>query len=103
MAMSNVLVVAEVVEGKIRKATLSAVTFAREVAKGGGSFSVLVLGASAKAAAAEVTALGASKVIVVEDASLSHQICEAFAPTIAQVAKAGFDVVVVTASSFGKD
>jgi electron transfer flavoprotein alpha subunit len=104
MAMSNVLVVAEVVDGKIRKATLSAVTFAREVAKGGGAFAVLVLGANAKGAATEVTALGASKVIVVEDASLGHQICEAFAPTIASVAKAGgFDVVVVTASSFGKD
>src|ERR1700677_3532563 len=104
MAMSNVLVVAEVVEGKIRKATLSAVTFAREVAKAGGSFAVLVMGANAKGAAAEVASLGASKVIVVDDASLGHQVCELFAPTIAAVAKAGgYDVVVVTASSFGKD
>jgi len=102
--MSNVLVVAEVADGKIRKATLSAVTFAREVVKGGGSFALLVMGANAKGAAAEVTGMGASKVIVVDDASLGHQICETFAPTIAGVAKSGgFDVVVVTASSFGKD
>ena len=55
--MSNVLVVAEVAEGKIRKATLSAVTFAREVVKGGGSFALLVMGANAKGAAAEVTGM----------------------------------------------
>jgi electron transfer flavoprotein alpha subunit len=104
MTMSNILVVAEVEGGKIRKATFSAVTFAREVAKTGGSFAVLVLGADAQAAANEVTALGAAKVIVGVDPALAHQVCETFAPTIAAVAKAGnFDVIVATASSFGKD
>ena len=102
--MSNVLVIAEVEGGKIRKATFSAVAFAREVAKSGGSFAILVAGAGAQAASAEVTGYGASKVIVVDDAKLGHQVCEAFAPTLAAVAKAvSFDVVVVTASSFGKD
>ncbi len=102
--MSNVLVIAELEGGKVRKATFSAVAFARDVAKSGGSFTILAIGAGAQAASAEVAAYGASKVIVVDDAKLARQVCEQFAPTIAAVAKAGsFDVVVATASSFGKD
>jgi electron transfer flavoprotein alpha subunit len=102
--MSNVLVIAELHEGKVRKSTHSAITFARQVTQGGGSFAILVLGASAKAAATEVTAYGASKVLACEDGSLANYVCERFAPTVAATAKAGgFDTVVVTASSFGKD
>ena len=102
--MSNVLVIAEVESGKIRKATLSAVAFARQVAAAGGSFSILVAGAGAQGAAQEVTSYGAAKVIVVDNAALAHQVCEQFAPPIAATAKAGnFDVIVATASSFGKD
>lgn len=99
--MSNVLVVAELLDGKVRKSTHSAITFAKNV---GAPFSILIIGAGAKAAAAEVTTFGAAKVLVADDASISGQVCEWYAPTIAAVAKSGgFDVVVVTASSFGKD
>ncbi len=101
--MHNVLVVAEIAGGVVKKSTMSAISFARTVAQGGGSFAVLALGAGAKGAAASLTGYGASKVLVGDDASLSAQVCERFAPTIAAVAKGGFDVVVVTASSFGKD
>jgi len=102
--MSNVLVIAEVAGGKVRKSTFSAVAAAREIVKGGGSFAILVAGAGAQGASAEVTGYGASKVIVVDEARLANQVCELFAPTLAAVAKAGsFDVLVVTASSFGKD
>ena len=103
--MKSVLVIAEIVEGKVRKSTMSAIAFARQVTKaGGGSFAVLALGAGAKGATAELTGYGASRVMVGDDPSLAHQVCELFAPTIAAVAKSGnFDCVVVTASSFGKD
>ncbi len=102
--MSRVLVVAELHEGKVRKATNSAITFAREVAKEGGTFAILAIGAGAKVASAELAGYGANKIIVVDDASLAHQVCELFAPTIAGIAKSGaFDVVAITASSFGKD
>ena len=101
--MSNVLVVAELHEGHVRKSTHSAITFARQ-ASAGGTFGILVLGSTAKAAAAELTAFGAAKVIACEDASLASYVCERFAPTIAAVAKSGgFDTVAVTASSYGKD
>ncbi|MBX3214008.1 MAG: electron transfer flavoprotein subunit alpha/FixB family protein [Labilithrix sp.] len=99
--MANILVIAEMSpDGKVRKSTHSAITFARNA---GGTFSILVLGQGAKAAAAEVTGYGAQKVLVCDDAYLANPIVERFAPTVAAVAKTGFDVVAVTASSFGKD
>jgi len=102
--MSSVLVVAELSAGKVRKSTHSAITFARTVAKDGGSFTILAIGTGAKAAAPELAGYGAAKVIVVDDPALEHQVCELFAPSIAEVAsKGGFDTLVITASSFGKD
>jgi electron transfer flavoprotein alpha subunit len=111
--MSQILVVAELVGGKIRKSTHSAITFAKNV---GDPFSILVIGQGAKGAAAEVAGFGAQKLLVCDDASLAAQVAERFAPTIAAVAAgrvsgappaagspSGYDVVVVTASSFGKD
>ncbi len=102
--MSNVLVVAELADGKVRKSTHSAITFAREATKAGGAFTLLLLGAGAKAAAAEVVAYGAAKVLVGDDAALKDPVCERLAPSVAAVAQAGnFDVIVMTASSYGKD
>ncbi|MBX3210018.1 MAG: electron transfer flavoprotein subunit alpha/FixB family protein [Labilithrix sp.] len=99
--MANILVIAEMApDGKVRKSTHSAITFARNA---GGTFSILVLGQGAKAAAAEITGYGAQKVLVCDDAYLANPIVERFAPTVAAVAKNGFDVIAVTASSFGKD
>jgi electron transfer flavoprotein alpha subunit len=43
----NILVIAELVDGKVRKSTHSAINFARQA---GAPFSILVLGASAKGA-----------------------------------------------------
>jgi electron transfer flavoprotein alpha subunit len=54
--MADVLVVAELAEGKVRKATHSAITFAQQAAKVlGGGFSILVIGQGAKTAAADLT------------------------------------------------
>jgi electron transfer flavoprotein alpha subunit len=102
--MANVLVVAEAAEGKLKKTTHSAITFAREVAKGtGGSFSILVVGAGIKEGAKELAAYGAAKVLVAEDASLGNYVAERYAPTVVAAAKKGFDVVVAAASAYGKD
>jgi len=97
--MKNILVVAEMADGHVRKSTHSAISFAKMA---GGNFSILVVGAGAKAAAAELTGFGAAKVLVADDASVAQPLAERVAPTVAAAAK-GFDVVVVTASSFGKD
>jgi electron transfer flavoprotein alpha subunit len=102
--MADALVIAELSEaGKIRRSTLSAITFAKRALPAlGGSFSILVLGAGAKSAAAELLGFGASKVLVCEDASLGTYTAEHFAPTVAAVGK-GFALIVATATSVGKD
>ncbi len=102
--MSNVLVVAEINEtGEVKKATLSAISFARLAAPAvGGGFSILVLGSAAQKAAASLVAFGAQKVVVCEDASLEKYTAEHFSPTVAEVGK-GFSVLVATATSQGKD
>jgi electron transfer flavoprotein alpha subunit len=102
--MANVLVVSELSGGKIKKATLSAVAFARTVAKGtGGAFSILVIGEGAKAAAGELAGFGATKILVADHPGLASYICEKFAPTVTAAAKTGFQIVVATATAFGKD
>src|SRR6188472_2666366 len=101
--MSNVLVIAEAAEGKLKKTTHSAVTFAQKAAAAlGGTYSILVIGDAVGAAASEAAALGAAKVLVAEDPSLKSYLAERYAPTVADVAK-GFAVVVGTASAYGKD
>jgi electron transfer flavoprotein alpha subunit len=102
--MPNALVVAEIAEdGSLKKATLSAIAFAKLAAPAvGGKFSILVLGASAKAAATELAAFGADKVLVCEDPSLGKYVAEHYAPTVAEVGK-GYSLVVATATSQGKD
>ena len=103
--MGNVLIVAELFESKVRKSTLSAITFAREAAGFlGGNYSILALGASIDAAANELAGFGAEKVLVADDTSLAGYFCEAYAPTVSKVAAdGGYEVVVATASNFGKD
>jgi electron transfer flavoprotein alpha subunit len=101
--MADVLVVGEVAEGKLKKTTHSAITFAQKAAAAlGGSFSILVIGAGAAKAAAEAQGFGAAKIIVVDDASLANYVAEGYAPTVANIGK-GFAVVVGTASAYGKD
>jgi electron transfer flavoprotein alpha subunit len=101
--MADVLVVAEVAEGKLKKTTHSAVTFARQASAAlGGTYSILVIGDAVSSAAAEAAQLGAAKVLVAEDASLHNYLAERYAPTVAAVGK-GFAVVVGTASAYGKD
>ncbi|MCC6559445.1 MAG: electron transfer flavoprotein subunit alpha/FixB family protein [Polyangiaceae bacterium] len=101
--MADVLVVAEAAEGKLKKTTHSAVTFARQAAAAlGGTYSILVAGDGVDAAAAEAATLGAARVLVAQDGALKSYLAERYAPTIAAAA-AGFAVVVGTASAFGKD
>ncbi len=61
-----------------------------------------MIGAGAKAAAADLTGYGAAKVLVCDDASLKNYVAEQFAPTVAEVGK-GFGLICAAASSYGKD
>jgi len=101
--MADVLVVAEAAEGKLKKTTHSAVTFARQASAAlGGTYSILVIGDGIDGAVAEAASLGAAKVLVAQDSALESYVAERYAPTVAAVAQ-GFAVVVGTASAFGKD
>ncbi|MEY4545116.1 MAG: hypothetical protein RL685_1311 [Pseudomonadota bacterium] len=102
--MSEILVVAELSEAGVRKATHSAIQAARKINQlAGGTFSILVLGGpGTKAAAAELTSFGAAQILSCEDASLTSYLAERYAPVVAAAAK-GFDVIVATASTYGKD
>jgi electron transfer flavoprotein alpha subunit len=101
--MANILVIAEAAEGKLKKTTHSAVTFAKQAAATlGGTYSILVIGDAVGGAAQEAASLGAAKVLVAEDASLKNYLAERYAPTVAAVGK-DFAVVVGTASAYGKD
>jgi electron transfer flavoprotein alpha subunit len=100
--MTNVLVVAELLDGKARKTTLSAVALGKKIAEAtGGSFDVLAIGQGAAAAAAELAGYGAGKVYACEVAG--GYVCEAYAATVAEIAKNGYGVVAATASTYGKD
>ncbi|MGK3989973.1 electron transfer flavoprotein subunit alpha/FixB family protein [Sorangium sp. So ce136] len=101
--MADVLVVAEAAEGKLKKTTHSAVTFARQAAAAlGGSYSILVIGDAVGDAAAEAASLGAAKVLVAESSALKDYVAERYVPTVVAAAK-GYGVVVGTASAYGKD
>ena len=101
MIMSKTLVIAEISGGRLKKTTHSAINFARAAAL---PFDILALGKSIGAAVEELRAYGAGSVLAADDALLANYVAEAFAPTVADVAKrGGYTVVVVTASSFGKD
>ncbi|WP_437781581.1 electron transfer flavoprotein subunit alpha/FixB family protein [Sorangium sp. So ce1097] len=101
--MADVLVVAEAADGKLKKTTHSAVTFARQAAAAlGGTYAILVIGDALGEAAAEAATLGASKVLVAESSALKDHVAERYVPTVAAAAK-GYAVVVGTASAYGKD
>ena len=95
----NILCVAEIGAGKVKKSTLSTIAFAKQL---GANFSLLVVGAGASQAAQELVAFGAAKILVADDPSMTFPICERIAPTDAAVGQ-GFDVVVFCASAAGKD
>ena len=99
--MVGVLIVAELVQGQVKKSSYSAIAFATKL---GVPFAILAMGAGATEAAKDLTAFGAQKVLVVDDATLANYVCERFAPTIAKIATEGsYGTVAVTASAFGKD
>ena len=100
--MTDVLVVAELMDKGLRRNTLAAVTLAKQVASGtGGAFDILAIGEGAQNAAAQAAKLGARKVLVAEVSG--GYTAERYAPTVAEVAKTGYGVVTATASTYGKD
>lgn len=101
--MTDILVVGELLEGSLRKNTLSAIRFAREAAEAtSGAFDIVVLGEGADAAADEAAKYGARKVFKAEIEG--GYVAEKYAATIAELAKSGgYGVLTATAGTTGKD
>jgi electron transfer flavoprotein alpha subunit len=103
--MSNVLIVAEHQEGKLRKVTLPTITFgqqAKEIL--GGELYVLVLGHEVGEVAREVAGQGVDKVIVVDHAALANYMPETWAAAVTQVAEENkVEIVATPSTTTGKD
>ncbi len=103
--MANVLVVLEQLGGKLRTASLPAVTFGKQLAgQSGGQVSLLVLGQGTAAAATEAAQLGVKEVLTAEAPALEHYLAESYAPLVVAAAQqAGAQVIAATATATGKD
>lgn len=97
--MTDVLVVAELIDGGLRRNTLTAINLAKQI---GGAFDILSIGQGSKKAAADLAKFGARKVFATEIEG--GYTAEKYAPTIAELAKKGnYGVVAGVASTYGKD
>ncbi|MCC6132611.1 MAG: electron transfer flavoprotein subunit alpha/FixB family protein [Acidobacteria bacterium] len=103
--MANVLVFIEQRDGKIRKASLEALTLGRNLAKkSGGSVAAVVAGSGIAGLAGELSAYGAAKVFVADHADLALYSCEGYVAALDAAAKAfSPNVVLVSATTMGKD
>jgi electron transfer flavoprotein alpha subunit len=103
--MSNVLVVAEQLDGVLRKASLSAVNAGKQLAeRTGGKMYTLVVGSGVAGAATELSAYGGEAVHVADAPELAHALAEPYALVIAQATQeVGADIVVAAATTTGKD
>src|SRR5512138_1363667 len=100
----NVLIVAEQVNGSLRKASLHAISAGRELARRtGGKLHLAVPGKGIAKVAHELAAWGAD-VHAADAAVLEHPLAEAYAPVVAELAKAVQATFVgAAATAFGKD
>lgn len=100
--MTDVLVVAELLDGKLRKTTLNAITVAKKIAEGtGGAFDILSIGDGANGAGKDLAGYGARKVFTAQIDG--GYFAEKYSATVAETAKKGYGVVTATASTYGKD
>ncbi len=101
--MGPILVIAEVLDSSVRKASLVALGCATRVAQEAGThFDVLCIGEGASQAAAELGSFGAKRVFVTEIPG--GYVCERYLPTVTHlVEQEGHKFVLATATTYGKD
>ena len=102
--MATILVVGEQAGGHLKKASLSALTAAQQLAqKNGAQIATVLIGAGAGQSAQELAAYGAP-VHVVEGAGFEHALAETHSAAVAELAKkVGASDVVMAATAYGKD
>jgi electron transfer flavoprotein alpha subunit len=102
--MAKILLVAEQAHGHLKKATLSALSAAQQLAqKNGGQIEAVVIGAGAGQSAQELAAF-VSAVHTVEGAAFEHALAETHGAAAAEAAKKiGATDVLLAATAYGKD
>lgn len=103
--MSTILVIAETFGGKLRKATLPAITFARTLAgKTGGDFAIGVIGSGIGPVGAELAGYGAKAIYVVDNPGFANYLAAPWAKAVVALAgQAGATHVAATSSTFTRD
>lgn len=103
--MGQILVFAEQRNGKLKRVALEALGAARQLASQTNAQVVAILVGENIASQAEIlTARGADKVIVIDDAQLAHYSSEAYGTLVADIAKKeDTTLVLMGATAMGKD
>lgn len=103
--MGSILVLVETFNGKLRKASLSGVTFARDLAsRTGRQFEIAVLGNGIAPVGQELTGYGAAKVHVVDDAALAHPLaCPWSKAIVSLMGTVDADYLVAVSSTWSRD
>lgn len=103
--MSNILIIAEHADGKIKKYSLELASKSAELAgKAGGMAIAVVIGESVKGFAGELGSFGVKKVITVENPNLKFYNSDGYSKVIADIVNSEKATVVLgSASPMGKD
>ncbi|MFT7537122.1 MAG: electron transfer flavoprotein alpha subunit [Hyphomicrobiaceae bacterium] len=103
--MSNIIVIAEVRGGSLKRPSLEAITAAKQLASAsGGQVLAIACGNGIDAAAAELAASGAAKVIAIDGATFTEYSGDAWAKAISEQVKANDATAVLMAhTAMGKD
>lgn len=103
--MSNILIIAEHSEGKLKKYSLELASKAAELAgKLGGLAIAVVIGDSVKGFAGELGKYGVKKVVTVEDPALKFYNSGGYAKVVCDIAGAeGASVILGSATPMGRD
>src|SRR5690554_4833262 len=98
--MSNVLIIAEHLDGKLTKSSAQTVGFAKDaVALTGGEIIGLVLGSDAQGVADAMAKTGVDKVAYIDNPAFQNYLAENYAPAAAAVAKEVGATIVATPAS----
>ena len=103
--MAKILVVAEQMQGELKKATLNAITLAKALSERvGGGYDIVVAGSGVNGVAAELAAYGAEKVYSVDAPELAHYLAQPYTKAVAAaVAHSGAQFIVGPSDTYGKD
>src|SRR5574340_1332719 len=104
--MATILTLAEHRDGKLRRASLEAVSEAKRLAgsQGGTAVETVIIGPGGEAFAAELASYGCDRVHVVGDPGFASYATEAYAAAFAQVVReTKATVVLVPFTAMGKD